>query len=430
MKTFCISLALAVALLTIPVISHAASPLIGVIQPASSERITVSTGDKVSVNLGTKHGLVNGDITPVVLDPASRSQENVIGTCVVTKTGYATSICEIITAKREIEKGNYVVFDPIRFNDGNYYSLVMNTLAALLEPYETHIRLNVCVFGIYNADNAVTGLSEEITKEFVTIFSQKNRLQLVNKDALRDLVIYPNLSADLLAFTRNEMKRSNVDVLILGSYAIVDGRVGLTIRKIDKKGADKDLSFSFPIQSKYADLDSRVILTPQEMTKSRTIPCNVVLRTTPKLLAREEKTQLINSEAAGDPVVLQALKELDFNIVSPVEIKAVVDEQSITPTKEGNVLMLSTGIHGVAVSFKRGYFFNETLLYTSEQEIGKQALLDLSKEKGLVIELGINAALLQDPVTLRVYHSTQKQRQVLKPIYGVESDKTVETFKD
>jgi hypothetical protein len=264
----------------------------------------------------------------------------------------------------------------------------------------------------------------------VTIFSQKNRLQLVNKDALRDLVIYPNLSADLLAFTRNEMKRSNVDVLILGSYAIVDGRVGLTIRKIDKKGADKDLSFSFPIQSKYADLDSRVILTPQEMTKSRTIPCNVVLRTTPKLLAREEKTQLINSEAAGDPVVLQALKELDFNIVSPVEIKAVVDEQSITPTKEGNVLMLSTGIHGVAVSFKRGYFFNETLLYTSEQEIGKQALLDLSKEKGLVIELGINAALLQDPVTLRVYHSTQKQRQVLKPIYGVESDKTVETFKD
>jgi hypothetical protein len=92
--------------------------------------------------------------------------------------------------------------------------------------------------------------------------------------------------------------------------------------------------------------------------------------------------------------------------------------------------MLSTGTHAMATSFRRGYFFNETLLYTSDQEVIKEAVLDLTKDRGLVIEIGISASLQKDPINLAIYQPTERKRQVLKPIYGIESDKTVDVFSD
>jgi hypothetical protein len=413
MKTLCISLALTVAVLSIAVVSYAGSPIVGVIQPASSERITVSVGDNATVNLGTKHGLIVGDIGVIVLDASIKSKDNAIGRCAITKTGFDTSVCEVVTAKREIEKGNRVVFSSVQFNDGNYYSAAMNTIAAIVEPYEPHVHLNVCVYGLYDANNAVTELSEDMEREFKGIFAQKNRLRLVSKDVLRDLVMYPNLSDELLSFARNEMKRNSLDAILLGTYTLVDGQLALTVRKIDKNGADRDLSFSFPARSKYTELDSKTILTAREMTKSRAIPCNVVLRAIPKLLPREEKSRLTRTEAAGNPVILQNLRALDFNVVGPVDVKAVIDEEALSPSKQGSVLMLSTGVHTMTVSFRRGYYFNETLLYPSEEETMKHVALDLSKEKGLVIEIGIDASLTDDPVSLTMYHPTQRQRQIL-----------------
>jgi hypothetical protein len=431
MKTFCVSLTLIAAFFLLPTASsYGAAPLIGVIRPVSGERINALAGERAATNLGTKHGLVKGDIGIISLDP-SKSPDSVLGKCAVTSTEYDSSVCEIIKAKREITKGNYILFDLMQYTDGNYYSIAMNALASVLEPYEPYVRLKVCIFGMYNSENAVTGLSDGITKEFVRVFSQKPRIELINKAALRNLVIYPDLPPDLLVFTRNEMKRAGIDVLLLGRYNIVGSSAEITTLKIDRTGNDKAVTFSFPLEQKYTDLDSKVLLTPQEMTKSRTIPGNIVLRSTPKLLNREDKAQFIKIEAAGNPLIEQALKGLDFNMTSPVEVKARVDEQTLPlTTRQGTPTMLSTGTHTMTVSFKRGYFFNETLLYTSEQEVVKEAILNLNQEKGLVVEVGINALLRQDPISFTIYHPTQRQRQVLKPIYGVESDRTVESFKD
>jgi hypothetical protein len=429
MKNFCVSMTLTVIALIVASTSYAGNPLVGVLQPASNERIAVLTGDRALVNLGTKHGLLKGDVG-IVTSNGTNSPDAVVGKCSITSAGFDSSICEVTKAKREIEKGDYVLFDPMSFSDGNYYSIAMNTLAAALEPYEPYVRLNVCIYGFYDSGNSITGLSEQITKEFKNIFMQKPQVQLIDRSALKDLVIYPDLPGDLLAFTRSEMQQSGVDVLILGSYVIADGQVQVTVRKLGKAANDRTLGFTFATQPKYVELASKVILTPQEMTKSRSIPCNLVLRTTPQLLNREERAQLITTEAAGNPVLQQTLRGLDFNIVSPLEITATIDQQVMYPTKKGTALMLSTGTHAMSASFKRGYFFNETLLYTSEQAVTKQAVLDLSKEKGLVIELGINASQLQDPLVLTIYHPTHRQHQVLKPIYGVESEKQIETFKD
>jgi hypothetical protein len=430
MKTSRVFTALAIILLSFSVLAHAGNQVVGVVQPLSQERISIMTGDKAAVNLGTRDGLVKGDIGLITLD-RSAEPDRVVGKCAITKTGYDSSICEIIMAKREIEKGDYILFDSIYFSDENYYSLVMSTLANVVDPYEPYDHLRVCIYGFFDSRNFITGLSEQITKEFKEIFSQNNRIQLVNKDVLKNLIIYPDASRELLSFTRYEMRKNGIDVLVVGRYAASDERVGVTVEILDKTGRDRTVTFSFSGQAKYADLDSKIVLTPQEMTKTQTIPCNLVLRSLPRLVNREEKTLLIKSESSGNPLTERALKRIDFNIVSPVDVKAILDGETVAPvTKEGHGLMLSTGTHSMTTSFKRGYFFNETLLYTSDQEVIKDAMLDLTKDTGLVIEIRINASLQKDPINLTIYQPTERQHQVLKPIYRVESDKTVETFRD
>jgi hypothetical protein len=419
-----------IGVLSLSQVSHAGNPIVGVVGPVSQERITVLIGDKAAVSLGTKDGLVKGDIGLIATD-RSRKPDAVIGKCVITETGYDSSVCELIKARKEIELGSYISFDPILFDDGNYYSLAMNTLSSVVEPYQPYDRLRVCIYGFFDSQNATTGLSEQITMAFKRIFSQKNRIELVSKEVLRNLVIYPDAAPDLISYTKYQMKRNDIDVLILGHYTISDRQIDVTLQKVDKNGQNKTIVFSFPAQTNYTALSSNIILTPQEVTKAQTIPCNIALRSTPRLLQREERTQLIKNESAGNPLIEQALRRIDFNIVGPVDVRATIDGDTVAPvTKEGHGVMLSTGTHAMATSFRRGYFFNETLLYTSDQEVIKEAVLDLTKDKGLVIEIRINASLPKDPISLAIYQPTDRKRQVLKPIYGVESDKTVDIFRD
>jgi hypothetical protein len=430
MKTFCIFAAATITFLSIPFATQAAGPIVGAVIPVSSERISILPGDKAAVNLGTKDGLVKGDLGLITTDRGLGS-EGVIGQCAITRTGYDSSICEVIKAKKEIGGGYNVLFEPVRFNDENYYSLVMNTLASVLEPYQPYDRLRVCIYGFFDNRNAITGLSEQIANEFRAIFSQKNRINLVSKEFLKNLVIYPDASQDLVLFAKNQMRRNDIDVLIIGRYTLSDDRVEVAAWKLDRRGQDGKVVFSFPTLSKYVELASRAIVTAQEPTKAEMIPCNIVLRSTPRLLQKEEKNELIKSESMGNPITEQALRRIDFNNVSPVEVKATIDGETVSPvTEDGYLMTLSIGNHAMKTSFRRGYFFNETLLYTSAQEVAKEAVLSLSQDKGVVVEIGINASTRKDPIYLSVYQPIERQRRVLKPIYGVEYEKTIDAFKD
>jgi len=70
------------------------------------------------------------------------------------------------------------------------------------------------------------------------------------------------------------------------------------------------------------------------------------------------------------------------------------------------------------------------LLYTSEREITKESVLNLSKEAPVVVEVQPNPFPHEEPIILAVYHPSELKRQVVKPIYRVESQRTVELFKD
>jgi hypothetical protein len=436
MKRFCLLTTVTVAFCIVSMavlasVSEATKPpVIGTIQPVSNERISILVGDKANINLGTRDGLIKGDIG-IVQEGQDMNSEKNIGRCVITRTDFGTSICELIIGKKEIEKGNHIIFERIDYADPFIYSIVMNTLANIVEPYEPYKDLRVCLYGVFDKGNAVTELSQQILSEFSKIFFQKKRIKLVDKNAFPDLVIYPGISPDIEAYLKTQLKRANADILILSQYSVQEGKVKVVVESIDVNKYDSKTTYVFPFNEKYQKSNSVVVLNPGEVTKIRNIPCKLVLKNIPKILPREDRLFLIKSEADGNALTENALKRIDFNIVRPVEVKVVVDGESIdiSDTRYHSI-MLSTGNHSMSVSLKRGYFFNETLLYTSEKALQKDTVVSLSKPSDVIIEVSDNSLDNKDPIVLSVFHPIERQKQVLRPIFRVELDKTVEIFKD
>jgi hypothetical protein len=430
MKRLCL-LTLTIGFVLFAASSWAVTPsVLGNIEPVSNERISVLIGDKAKITLGTREGLIKGDIGTVSTD-RDLSPEKMVGQCAVTKTNFENSICELIRGRREVEKGDIVSFDSVSFSDPNFYSVVMTTLADVVDPYEPYKKLNVCIYGVFDKSNAVTALSQELKTEFEKILSQKKRIHLVSTDVFKNLVLYPGVSSELLVYLKNQMKKVNVDALVLARYLIDEGRVKVTVQKIDQGTFDNTVTYALPVQPKYANLSSTILLTPSEMTKVRNIGCNILFKSLPKFLPREDRLTLIKSESAGDALVEQSLRAIDFNMVNPIDVKAVVDGETVDLSdKQVHSLLLSTGSHTIDVSLRRGYFYNDTLLYTSANVDRKEAILNLSTDTKLDIEVSVNPVQLKDPISLLVFHSIHRQRQVLKPIQRVESDRTVEVFKE
>ena len=159
--------------------------------------------------------------------------------------------------------------------------------------------------------------------------------------------------------------------------------------------------------------------------------CLLTLKSTPFEPAKHELGQLIREESAGNPLVERVLRQTVFNVLGPVEIKVKVDDEIMAISeKEEQRVSLPNGVHRVVVSFKRGYFFNESLLYTSQQVVTREALLDLTKPENLLIDIRINPLFRADAIGLDVRERVDSHRQVLKPIYKVQSEKTIEVFKN
>jgi hypothetical protein len=406
------------------------SPLIGAISPISNERITIQFGDKAQISLGTKDGLIKGDIG-IIRASQEISPEKNIGECAITRTEFGSSICEMIAGKKEIEKGNFIYFNSINYSDSFMYSLAMTTLANIVEPYEPYKNLRVCIYGIFDKSNAVTGLSKQLSSEFENIFMQKKRIKLVDRKVFPGLVIYPGFSSDTEAYLKTQMKRANVDVLLLAQYEIKDGRVKVTVDSIDTQNRNTTTTYAFPSSDDYQKSSSTVLLSPMEETKARNILCKLALKNIPRILSRDDRISLMNSESDGNALTENALRRIDFNMVNPVEVTANIDGELIDISDSKNhSILLGTGNHSISLTFKRGYFYNETLLYTSEKTFRKDAIISLSNPFEVTIDVSINSIDKKDPISLSIYHPTERQKQVLKPIYRVESDKTIETYKD
>jgi len=419
--------------LTISATSFAADKVSSILAPLSGERIAIVTGEKAFTALGLRDGIIKGDVGLIAPDQQQAAQGAYIGQCAVVKNGAASSVCEVITLKKEISGGDLVFFNRVTYSDPNVYPVAIAMLSDIVEPYEPYKPLKIMVYGIFDEQHAITGLSEALRGEIRHIFSQKKRIQVADGAEFRDFVFYPGAGQDVLRSVRAKMQKSDIDVLLLGKYSSDGQSITLNMTELSAKGADKSWQFSLPAAG-YADSVAKVVLPPQEETQVETYPCYIFVRGgTAKVMKPNEKIDVIRHEAEGNAFTELSLKRSDFNIMSPVEIKVKIDNAVVL---DGQVpatplsLPLSAGTHRVVVSFHRGYFFDESLVHTSQKEVRKEINLELHTVKNLSLDVQLSPLFDQDTITVKAFERIGKQQQVLRPIRRVEWDTTIETFKD
>ena len=426
-------IATAIVCLTFFTTCLAAEKTSSVLAPLSNERIAIVTGEKAMTGLGLKDGIIKGDVGLIAPDQDAAARGAFIGKCAVVKAGSGSSVCEVITLKKEVEGGNLIFFDRVAYNDPNVYQAAIAMLSDIVEPYEPYKPLKVMIYGIFDDHHAVTGLSETLKKEIAGIFSQKKRIQVVGNGEFKDLVFYPGASPNVLHFVSTKMQRADIDVLLLGEYSSDGQNITLTVTRVAASGTYSSWQFSLP-EGPYADSLAKVVMPPQQETQVENYPCAIFVRgSVTKMQAASDKAEVVKHEAEGNAFTELSLKRSDFNIVSPTDIKVKIDDGMVLEGQGPSASLavpISAGNHRVVISFRRGYFFDESLVYTSQREVHKEINLELHRIKNLILDVQLSPLFGPDTIALKVSERIGNQQQVLRSIRRLEWDSTIETFKD
>jgi hypothetical protein len=404
----------------------------GEIVSSYADRIDLSLGDKVVINVGRSLGVAKGDIAKIARREADDPLNNNLGQCAVIETDESSAACEIVQSRMEIRIGDLVFAKSVKSNaDAAFYPLALRTLHSVVNPYAPNRKLSVYVYGIFNENNDVTGLSERIKREIVEVLRQKSRIKLADSGTTIE-AFYPSDDMRWVSEVKQFMKKVNIDVLVTGAYRIQNDKVMISIYKIDLGGDDRKIDFPVAVRDGYAQLATEVRVPYQRITKKEQVFCTFVLRPIAYSPMKEEKPVLIKFEADGNPFTEYGMKRDDFNIISPVDVVVKVDDETftLTSTKPQQLVTLTKGTHRVSMSFRRGYYFNENLLYRSKTLLTKNALLDVTKSANLLVDVTANPLPDTQSITLQVFDSVGKERQLLRPIRRLEGDTLVETFKD
>ena len=404
----------------------------GEIVSSFADRLDLSLGDKVILNLGRSLGVAKGDVAKIARRDADDPLSNASGQCAVIETDETSAVCEIIRSRMEMHTGDLAFLKSVKaYADAAFYQLALRTLQSVVNPYAPSRKLSVYVYGIFNENNEVTGLSERIRREIVEVFRQKSRIKLADSSAAME-AFYPTDDVHWVSDVRQFMKKANIDVLVTGSYRIQGDKVMISIYKIDLSRDDRKIDYPVAVQDGYAQLASEVRVPYQKISKKEQVFCTFALTPIPYVPMKDEKLALIKFEAGGNPFTEYGMKRDDFNIISPIDVVVKVDNETFTLTsgKPRQLVMLTKGTHRVSMSFRRGYFFNENLLYRSKTLLTKDALLDVTKSTNILVDVAANPLPDRQPLTIQVFDMVGKERPSLRPIRRLEADTIVETFKD
>ena len=284
------------------------SKVSSVLAPLSNERIAILTGEKALTGVGLKDGIIKGDIGFIAADQDEAARDAFIGRCAVVKAGPGSSVCELITQKKEIVGGDKIFFDRISYTDVDIYQMAIAMLSDVVEPYEPYKQLRVMVYGVFDEKNSVTGLSDWLKAEITNTFSQKKRIHVVDSREFQEFVFYPGTGPDVLEFAKAKMKKLGVDVLLFGKYVADNQNISLTMTELSTDNPAKVWRFSFP-EIRYTELASQTILPAREETRIHDYPCSIFVKAlTAKFDKTNDQADVVRQEAEGNAFIELGLK--------------------------------------------------------------------------------------------------------------------------
>ena len=362
------------------------------------ERINLTVPDKAVVNIGMKDGLIKGDILFITTGP-NVELANQVAECAVLKfVGDGSSVCQIVKANVEVERGYYASIQKLRRGDEKFFQAAYDTLSRTAEPYEPYKKINVFVYDIFDQNNNVTRLSKKIKKGLEDMFAQKTKFRLKTALDAKDFQFYPDKYTEMSVSLSQSMTRSGVDVFIAGSYAVTGGVINLSLVKFDKNYGDETATFQIPLTSISEQEEALQIVSPYKpIQKKEYVSAKLAIKSGQYSPQKDEMYDIINYEGNGDVFTTGTLKRTGFNIISPVSIVVKIDGEPVNSLGKDEIVIpsLEKGVHKITASFRRGYFANSraNLLYSSSRPIEKEVMLSIAKDGDIFMEFKMKRCL-------------------------------------
>lgn len=406
--------------------------VVGQITASLEKKFKMLIGDKAFTNLGTRSGVIKGDILTVYHE-SDTNRVDPIGECAIVEIYELRSVCEVITMKREIGMDTVTIKKPT-YDDALLFPPIFALLTKVVEPYSPEKHIVVYVHEFFDENHNITRFSEKIRKEVMKVFFQKKRMRSAGKSISPAVFAYlPGEYNEYNRAIEDYLKRDRIDVIIAGTYRTVGDKVQLSFYKIDKNW--EDIALDTTITAKpYVAMAAEVTVPFKERKKEKAVVCDIVYKPVyHKTDSRDERNRIINYETQNNPILEYTLRRAEFNIVAPVDFSLSIDGNEIRFDKSHEYrLPLTTGEHVITASFKKGFYYNDTFLVALSEPnaVKKTAVLSVDKPEDLVIEIEANPLPKQENIVFKMYRKVTRSTTVVKPVLKRETFKPVETFKD
>ncbi|MCK9227718.1 MAG: hypothetical protein PHT96_02160 [Syntrophorhabdaceae bacterium] len=389
-------------------------------------------GDKAFTNLGSRMGVIKGDIL-TIYSAADKAKSDPIGRCAVVQVNDTGSICEIIEMSREIGK-DAVALKKVAYDDALLYPSLFTLLSKVVEPYPPEKKIKVYIYQIFDENHNVTEFSQKVRKEMVRVFFQKKRIVSAGR------LISPALSAYLPGeydeynkTIEDYLRKDNIDVIISGAYKVMGDKVQISYYKIDKNYEDIIVDTVVASQP-YTATAAKVVIPYTEKKKEQIIKCDVIFKPVQyRTQSRDERNEIVAAETRGNPVLEYTLRRSEFNIVMPVDFTLTVDGNTVKFDKSAELsIPLTTGEHQITASYSKGFYFNDTFLVALPEQnmVRKSAIISVDRPEDIVLEIEANPLPKRENLSFNVYRKTTRSSTIVKPVLTRETAKPVEVFKD
>jgi hypothetical protein len=399
------------------------------------ERLNLTVADKAVVSVGVKDGLIKGDILTITPSPDIGMTNPIAECAVISLVGPGSSVCQIIKARVEVQRGNFVSIEKLNRVDERFYPLLYNMLSKTVDPYEPYKKINVYIHEIFDQGNNVTVLSKRIKGGLEGIFAQKKRIRLLKGLDAKDFRFYPGSYRDTSLALNQVMDRSGVDVLITGAYTVSGGMINLTLYRFDSHYGEEGMTFTTALTSMSDISDASEIVIPMRpVERKEYVSAKVSLKTRQHVPGKDELGDIIANEGNGDVFTINTLKRIGFNIISPVNVMVKLDNEKLNFSGKDDILLpaVEKGVHRITVSFRRGYYANNrnSLLYSSARHIEKEMMVSIDRDGDVFMEVSLDPSLEKQNIDFKVFRQRENRRLLLRPIQSVEAGRPIEFFKD
>ncbi len=406
--------------------------VVGQITASLEKKFKMLVGDKAFTNLGSRSGVIKGDIL-TIYHRSDTNRADPIGQCAVVEIYDSKSVCEIITMNREIGMDT-VTIKKMVYDDALLFPPIFALLTKVVEPYSPEKKVVVYVHEFFDENHNVTRFSEKIKREVNKVFFQKKRMESAGKAISPAVFAYlPGEYNEYNKTIEDYLKRDRIDVIIAGTYRTVGDKLQLSFYKIDKNW--EDIALDTTITAKpYAAMATEVTVPYKERKKEKTVTCDVLYKPVyHKTDSRDERNSIINYETQNNPILEYTLRRAEFNIIAPIDFTLHIDGNEIRFDKSQEYrLPLTTGNHEITASFKKGFYYNDTFLVALSEPnmVKKTAMLSIDKPEDLVIEIEANPLPRRENIVFKMYRRVGRSTTVVKPVLRRETLTPVETFKD